>query len=98
MSEWSGNVYVADVASGAIAQFTHFQNRQVREPTWSPDGSMLAFAVAQDGASDRFEPWMVSADGQGLRRLDEGGAAIMDTRHSSPAIAWLPALPQEVGK
>jgi len=98
MSDWSGNVYVADVASGTIAQLTHFQGQQVLGPTWSPDGSMLAFAVAQDGAPDRFEPWVVSADGQGLRRLDESGTVIMDTRHSNPAIAWLPAFPQEVGK
>jgi len=98
MSDWSGNVYVVDVASGTIAQLTHFQGRQVLGPTWSPDGSMLAFAVAQDGAPDQFEPWVISADGQSLRRLDEHGSVIMDTRHSNPVIAWLPALPQEVGR
>jgi len=40
-------------------------------PTWSPDGSRVAFEIETDGFKDI---WVMDADGSGLRRLAEGGA------------------------
>jgi Tol biopolymer transport system component len=40
------------------------------DPTWSPDGSMLAFVSNRGGAPDI---WVVNADGSNLRRLTEAG-------------------------
>ena len=46
-------------------------------PTWSPDGTRIAFVVNYqeepwDGVSDKSEIWMVNDDGTGLQNLTEG--------------------------
>ncbi len=87
---YSANVYIADILSGQVGQLTHFQNTQMLQPIWSPDGSMVAFVTALSGVPGQFEPWLVAADGRGLRRFDERAALILNTRAASPAIAWLP--------
>lgn len=89
-SEPSFNVYVVNVATEEIRQLTHFQNTQVLGPIFSPDGSMLVVVAALAGVSDQFEPWLVTADGRGLRRLDERANPTMNTGAAIPAIAWLP--------
>jgi len=86
----SANVYIADILSGQVSQLTHFQDTQILKPIWSPDGSMVAFAATRGGVPDQFEPWLVAADGRGLRRFDERGALILNARVANPAIAWLP--------
>jgi dipeptidyl-peptidase 4 len=54
------------------------------EPTWSPDGKLLAFLWNDRGLPER-QVWVVSRDGSGLRRLTEprspGGVS---------ELAWLP--------
>ncbi|MDH3271137.1 MAG: amidohydrolase family protein [Gemmatimonadota bacterium] len=40
-----------------------------RQPTWSPDGSTIAFQAYWGGD---YDIWLVSADGEGLRRLTNG--------------------------
>jgi len=89
-NEPSFNVYIADVSTGEVRQLTHFPNTQMLEPIFSPDGSMVAFVAALRGVPDQSEPWLVAADGYGLRRLDEDAALILNTRTAAPAIAWLP--------
>jgi len=43
------NIYVVEVASGALTQVTHLENGHVETPAWSPDGNTLAFnAVIND--------------------------------------------------
>lgn len=89
-NEPSFNVYIVDVSTGRVRQLTHFQNIQVLEPIFSPDGSMVAFVTALSGVPGQFEPWLVAADGRGLRRFDERGALILNAKVANPAIAWLP--------
>ncbi len=89
-NEPSFNVYIVDVSTGEVRQLTHFQNIQVLGPIFSPDGAMVAFVTALSGAPGQFEPWLVAADGHGLRRFDERVALILNTRSAAPAIAWLP--------
>ena len=54
------------------------------EPTWSPDGKLLAFLWNDRGLPER-QVWVVGRDGSGLRRLTEprspGGVS---------EVAWLP--------
>lgn len=89
-NEPSFNVYIADVSTREVRQLTHFQNTQVLEPIFSPDGSMVAFVATLSGVPEQFEPWLVAADGRGLRRFDERATLILNTRAAAPAIAWLP--------
>lgn len=69
---------------------TRFQNAQVMEPIWSPDGARVAFVCSVGGSPEQFEPWTVAADARGLHRLTEQATLVMGTRASNPAIAWLP--------
>jgi TolB protein len=69
---WGGaggfQVFVADVASGALLQLT---SRGVNEsPTWSPDSRHLAF---QSNRSGRWEIWQMHVDGTGQRQVTHGG-------------------------
>ena len=90
-NELSLNLYIVDVSTGEVRQLTHFQNTQVLEPTFSPDGSMLAFVTTVGGVTGQFEPWIVAVDGRSLRRFDER-ATLINTRAATPAIVWLPAF------
>lgn len=89
-NELSFNVYIVDVSTGEVRQLTRFQNIQVLEPIFSPDGSMMAFVTALSGVPGQFEPWLVAADGHDLRRFDERATLILNAQAASPAIAWLP--------
>lgn len=89
LKELSSNVYVIDVVNGKSSQLTRFQNAQVIEPIWSPDGSRVALVSSVGGSPEQFEPWTVAADGHGLHRFNEKATLVMSTRASNPAIAWL---------
>ena len=43
------NIYVVDVASGAISQVTNFTEGRAETPHWSPSGNILAFTVVLNG-------------------------------------------------
>jgi Tol biopolymer transport system component len=88
-SEPSLNVYIADVSTREICRLTHFQDTQVLKPIFSPDGSMVAFVATISGVPEQFEPWLVAADGHGLRRFDERATLILNARSTTPAMAWL---------
>jgi Tol biopolymer transport system component len=46
------NIVVADLASGALTQVTHFERGRVETPVWSPGGNTLAFVRVVDGRMD----------------------------------------------
>lgn len=83
------NVYTVDVLSGVVTQLTRFDNVEVRKPTWSPDGSKVAFVASFGDSPGQFEPWIVAADGQDLHYLDQHAPLIMDARTTNPLIVWL---------
>jgi Tol biopolymer transport system component len=58
------NLYLMDPANGQVSQLTN--SGQDLDPTWSPDGSMLAFASYRDGNA---EIYVMSADGSNQRRI-----------------------------
>jgi len=85
-----GNIYVVNALSGEVRPLTRFQSAHLLEPIWSPDGTRIAFVASLSDSSDRFEPWVVQADGGDLHRLDESRTLMIDTRACSPMIVWLP--------
>jgi len=88
---WFGNIYVVDVRSGSVSQVSSFENTQVLNPTWSPDGLSVAFAASPGGSPERFEPWAVVSDGRNLSRLDKSAVLVMGSLKSNPMLVWLPA-------
>jgi hypothetical protein len=48
------NIYLVEVASGAITQLTSFEEGYAETPHWSADGNMLAFNVVIDGRMNVF--------------------------------------------
>jgi Tol biopolymer transport system component len=63
------DVYTVDVASGAATRRTTSRGED-RDPSWSPDGTQLAFSSARDGTPRVF---VMNADGTGQRRLTRDG-------------------------
>jgi Tol biopolymer transport system component len=84
------NIYAVDALSGVVTQLTGFDDVEVVRPTWSPDGSKVAFVASLSDAPGQFEPWVVATDGGNLHRLDQGASLIMDSRAANPLIIWLP--------
>lgn len=84
------NVYTVDVLSGVVTQLTRFDDVEVLKPTWSPNGSIVAFVASLSDLPGQFETWVVAADGQDLHYLDERAALIIDAHATNPLIIWLP--------
>ncbi|MEX1207226.1 MAG: septum formation family protein [Acidimicrobiia bacterium] len=65
------DIYVLDVdAGGQITRLTDHLDRD-SSPTWSPDGSQIAFRRRTDGNSDIF---VMNADGSDVRQLTDNPA------------------------
>jgi Tol biopolymer transport system component len=75
------NIFVMDSAGGNVRQLT-FDSDSATHPTWSPDGTKIAFESLADG---KRSIWVMQADGLGVRRLTDAAGAASD---SSPA--WSP--------
>lgn len=58
-------IYVLDLASGAITQLTDNEHAD-RQPAWSPDGTRLVFVSDRSGDDDLF---VMNADGSGQVQL-----------------------------
>jgi len=68
------SAHVAWAASAAIVQVTADGTSTVR-PSWSPDGSRIAFQSSQKGA---YRVFTVAADGSDRRVISQGD---VDDRH-----------------
>jgi hypothetical protein len=65
-SVFAPQLYVAPLADlGAAAQLTEFTGTRLANPTWSPDGSQIAFTSNHVGNDD---VWTVNVDGSGEPR------------------------------
>ncbi|MCC6317283.1 MAG: PD40 domain-containing protein [Gemmatimonadaceae bacterium] len=63
-----GSIWVMP-SSGGRAQRVTDEYNDARQPTWSPDGRVIAFQGYRDGG---YDIWAVDADGTHLRQLTSG--------------------------
>jgi Tol biopolymer transport system component len=66
-----GSLYVLDLKTGGMRRLTARTAGAALHPAWSPDGSRIAFDRANGCTLDACptQPYIVNADGRGLRRL-----------------------------
>jgi Tol biopolymer transport system component len=66
----AGVLYTLDLKTGGMRRLTEPASGADLDPAWSPDGSRIAFAHAPGcGSICPLQPYIVNADGRGLRRL-----------------------------
>jgi TolB protein len=66
------DVFLVDITGGQVRQLTHGEGSN-EDPTWSPDGRLLAFSSTRDG---RAQIYVMDADGSAPRRAaDVPGAS-----------------------
>jgi Tol biopolymer transport system component/imidazolonepropionase-like amidohydrolase len=63
-----GTIWVLPVTGGKAKAITDALG-DCRQPTWSPDGTQIAFQSYRDG---NFHIWKINQDGSGLRQLTTG--------------------------
>lgn len=66
--EVSTSIYVMNADGSDVQRVTAGEGVHDGSPSWSPDGSMIAFSSNRKGFSDI---WLVNADGTGLRQLTD---------------------------
>ena len=79
-----GDLYTASVEGGDVRRLTTDGLRK-DPPVWSPTGSSLVYSAAF-GDPERWELFVVGADGQGQRQITSGGQGIV--RNVQPT--WSP--------
>ena len=72
-------LYLLDIEANAVGRLTNYEDRD-SSPTWSPDGSQIAFRRRVDGNSEIF---VMNADGTNVRQLTDHPAFDGDP-HWSP--------------
>jgi hypothetical protein len=65
-----GNIYLVDIATGQERLLVPGSMEGNIDPTWSPDGSRIAFVSNRSGS---LEIWVINADGSGLRQITDDG-------------------------
>jgi hypothetical protein len=73
-------------SDGSTPRRLTFTNAQEQGPTWSPDGSKIAYERRATGNESRFRIWVMNADGGGQRQLSPDTGATDDDVNP----AWSP--------
>ncbi|MBK8229805.1 MAG: PD40 domain-containing protein [Candidatus Eisenbacteria bacterium] len=71
-------IWLVPAAGGTPTQLTLDETREVRSPSWSPDGTHLAVAVGPSGSPYASNIWVVDADGGNARQLTYGAGGDRD--------------------
>ena len=86
-----GDIYVMDADGSNVTQLTtNSLGTFASQPTWSPDGTRIAFARGQQDATCNdgdSEIWVMNADGTGQTAVTSGGIGIYTGDY---APAWSP--------
>jgi hypothetical protein len=83
-NDTEAQIYVVDVAAGAVPVPITEIAIDARGPSWSPDGSLIAFRAGVP--LDQQALYVMRPDGTGITRLSEHGRAVMLTC----GFPWLP--------
>ncbi|WP_165821307.1 Ig-like domain-containing protein [Nocardioides gansuensis] len=75
------DIWIMDVATGALTNLTQTRTGFNDDPAWSPDGTRIAFTSNRDGD---YEIYTLRVDGTGLRQLTN------DTEPRDGFPAWSP--------
>jgi dipeptidyl aminopeptidase/acylaminoacyl peptidase len=73
-------LHVVDLDTGEDTALTGTPEHHDRHPTWSPDGSSIAFTAERPGWHELF---VIAADGTGERQVTDAG-------HNHSELAWHP--------
>jgi tricorn protease len=69
-----GDIFTAPIEKGPVRNLTHSSNAHDKHPSWSPDGSKVAFISDKTGEE---ELWLVAQDGStSAEQLTTGGKAM----------------------
>ncbi|MHC4676046.1 MAG: PKD domain-containing protein, partial [Planctomycetota bacterium] len=81
-----GDIYIMDENGSNLMNITNTSNFRELEPTWSPDGSHIAFACSSGSAGNWERPdiWVMKPDGSGRINLTQ----TPDTHEEYPT--WSP--------
>jgi len=66
------NIHLVEAATGRVRAVTRFEGALVDGPTWSPDGTWLAFSTDSSDSGQAggvFDVWLVEAAGGEARRV-----------------------------
>jgi len=87
------NVYVVDTITGEITRLSSFEQREVSYPTWSQDGSFIAFVSTGREGEDTLwsEVWVTRADASQLYPVAESA-------RWWNALLWLPPASSAEGR
>ena len=84
---YGAGIWVIEVEHGSRTRLT-LEGNNIRFPTWSPDGSRVAFAVSKPGGSDLYS---APVDGSGLREelsVRDGDQVVTSWTSDGRAIAY----------
>ncbi len=73
VSQATWSIHVFDADGGGLARFTNTNGVWDNEPTWSPDGAMIAFTRMYPAQDNRSEIWTMNADGSDQRWIGVEG-------------------------
>jgi TolB protein len=69
-------IFVLDLAGQSVAQLTQgAPNVESRQPSWSPDGSQIAYTVRRLGV---YQVWLMQADGSAPQQIVRSGTSFSD--------------------
>ncbi|HEV2765667.1 MAG TPA: fibronectin type III domain-containing protein, partial [Pyrinomonadaceae bacterium] len=64
-----GEIFVMNADGSYQQNLTNFPNVVDRDPSWSPDGTRIAFSTSRDGLPAANEIYVMNADGTGQTRI-----------------------------
>jgi Tol biopolymer transport system component len=76
----TSNIYLANAADRSVLNLTQFSGARTENPSWSPDGSLLAFSTTQPAPSGQdldgsLDIWLVEIASKQIQPVTQGANA-----------------------